>query len=139
MLMWKAVPAGTVCVMDIGTAGARVPGRWAPWTWAALVAVVVVHAVLAFTATALVALDTQGACHEPAAPGDLTQARVHLAVVVALSVGPWIPGILLAVRRRRHRAVLLLAATVVTSFPAWNLLGALLATPADWTMDWCLF
>jgi hypothetical protein len=112
---------------------------WGPWKWVGIVAAATVHGLLMVLATALVALDTEGVCHEPAASGHLGRARLLLTVVVVLSVGPWLPGLLSAVRHGRHRLVLVAAASVVTLFPAWYLVTALLASPAGWTMDWCLF
>jgi hypothetical protein len=112
---------------------------WRPWTWVGIIGGATVHTLLMFLATALVALDTEGVCHEPAASGELGRARLLLTVVVMLSAGPWLPGLVTAFRHRRHRLVLVAAASVVTLFPAWYLVSALLASPADWTMDWCLF
>ena len=115
--------------------GGPAPG-WSPWRWAGVLVAVLVHGLVMVVAAAGVAFDTQGVCREPATPGDLVQARVGLLVTVALSAGPWV---IAAVWSRRHRLPLLVAGAVVSLVPAIFLMKALVASPADWTIDWCLF
>lgn len=115
------------------------PNRWSPWTWVLLVAAVVAQLIVGCIATAIVSLGTVGVCHEPATTDDLAQARIGLLVVVALSVAPWLVGLVVTFRRRRYRVPLAVAALVVTAVPAWYLTQVLAATPADWSLDWCMF
>lgn len=113
----------------------RRPWRW--WAWTGLVLLTVVHAlVMAFFAV-VEAYVTKGSCNDPASLAELHEARTYLAVMVVLSVLPWVIAALVAARTGRPWARWLLPAPVVVVVPALVLGAALQASPADWTGGFC--
>ncbi|MFI2708086.1 hypothetical protein ACH5WX_11110, partial [Nocardioides sp. CER28] len=110
-----------------------------PWAWAGLVVVVLLHAFVMWLVTAFVELDTQGSCREPAAPGDLTQARADLLVAVGVALAPWLVAVVATGLRRRPWVRILVGGLLVATVPVWALIHALASGPADWSSDWCLF
>jgi hypothetical protein len=112
---------------------------WSLWGWLGLLVVVGVHGLVMVVAAALAVLDTQGMCREPATPADLADARVVLAVVAVVAIGPWLAAALVAHLRGRPWATFVLSGLVVAVLPAYYLVSALTAVPADWSSDWCLF
>jgi len=124
---------------DGATGPTRSPGRWGFWKWAGLGAATGAHALVTLVAAMAVVFFTEGLCSEPASSADLTQARTSLLVVVLLSVVPWLPATVRACWQGRHRARFIAASLIVSFAPAVFLVQALLATPSDWTSDWCLY
>ena len=118
------------------------PSRSTFWRVTGLVLATVVHGGVMLVATLWVLIGTQGLCGEPAGWGSLHDARVQLSIVLALSLLPWIAGFVTACVRRRDPGGLVgiaIAGLVVSGFPAYWLVSALQATPAEWSIDWCLF
>lgn len=118
------------------------PRRSALWTITGLVFATLVHGTVMLVAALWVLLGTQGLCGEPSGWGSLHDARAQLSIVLALSLLPWIAGFVTASVRRRDPGALVgiaIAGLVVSAYPAYWLVSALLATPAEWSSDWCLF
>lgn len=113
----------------------RRPWRW--WAWTGLVVLTVVHTLLMAFVAVVEAYTTKGSCDDPASVAALHEARTYLAVVVVLSVVPWVAAALAAARTGRPWARWLLPAPVVAIVPVLVLGTALQATPADWTGGFC--
>ena len=139
------MPAGTVLGQGAGVTDTdesrqtSTPPDWSAWAWLGLLVVVVIHAFVMFVATALVTLDTQGMCREPAMPTDLADARVGLLVVLGFALGPWLVATTLAHLRRRRWIRFMVSGLAVAVAPACYLVSAFAAAPADWSSEWCLF
>lgn len=145
ILMPRSGPSATLVPMSetagdlVGTGRLSRSGRrwrgWRPSTWLLLASAVVVEFVVTFAACGYIFLLTSGVCREPATAEGLLRAQRYLMVVAIVASLPW----LLVLRAPRYKLRLACFAAAAIAFSVFWMIKALVSSPQEWTLTWCLF
>jgi hypothetical protein len=111
---------------------AAAPSRpWSGWSWAGLVAAVLLEAALALAACLFISFGASTTCGQPAGRDEVVAGETGLLVAVAIGLAPWLLSLLAA----RHRVRLIVAGCLAVS----PLLVALVAglDPEFWVGSFC--
>lgn len=96
---------------------------------------VLIEWAVTFTFAAYATLANAGVCFEPAEPAGLRAAQRVMVVVFVVAVSPWLPVLWRTQRRLRTAAFAAAALAPITFWTGQTLI----ATPADFSMSWCMY